>query len=145
MIDGAALGWLREVSAAALTDSCRVLRDTEGVADDTFNTTTLTYEPPADDATEVYDGPCLLEPKRSLTPRPEGEAQVQRPEWYLSLPVDHEARYGDSAAVAVGDRVTVDSNPAATFRVDEIRTASAEALRVVVVSQRRLSEIGSGA
>lgn len=52
----------REKLTALMGDTCRVIRDTDGTADDVLDPDTLILEPPDPDASTVYTGQCLVTP-----------------------------------------------------------------------------------
>ena len=52
----------RAVCEATMLDSCVVVRDAEGAADDTLNESTGALAPPSPDTTTIYSGPLCFKP-----------------------------------------------------------------------------------
>lgn len=77
----------RATVEARMLDTCRLTRDTEGVADDVLDATTLELVPPVPDSTTIYEGACSIAPYVRDENRTEGQREDTRQLWRGRLPI----------------------------------------------------------
>jgi hypothetical protein len=83
-------------AAAVLHDRCRLTRDSEGVADDVLDPTTLELTPPALDASTIYEGQCLVADLSNLTRQAPDVRDALAHRYRVRLPASApEPRVGD--------------------------------------------------
>lgn len=78
----------RDATEALFDCQCRITRDLEGPADDTFDPLTGTSTTPTPDSVLVYAGPCRFRPDSRLrTAEDQGGQEIQQTRYIARLPI----------------------------------------------------------
>lgn len=81
------LSGVKRVVEDLMGDECIIVRDVERTGDDTWDSTTGTYTPPAEDEITIYRGKCSVSGQQGSPQLLGGQYQMTGIYW-LSIPVD---------------------------------------------------------
>lgn len=79
---------IKRIAEGYMIDACVVSRDEEGNTDDLWDDVLGEYQPPADDLTEIYAGPCMIYPNSAFTERSRGDVPENVTQYWLEVPVE---------------------------------------------------------